>query len=130
MRASVSCFTNMLANLVKRLGDQIRRRRKPPNREFLEDIACLWKEFYAAKRDVKRRLATETSQAEILLRQADHQGFLRRCVEQGLLPAGAESFTVDEGAAFRSHYPTTGEPLGSRPLLISGGAFEMNRKRH
>lgn len=120
----------MLPNLVKRLGDQIKRRRKRPNQEFLEAIACLWTEFHAAKRDVRRRLATETGQAEMLLHEANRRGFLLLCVQEGLLPAGAESFTVDEGEGFRAHYPTTSEPLGSRPLLISGGAFEMNRKRH
>lgn len=98
---------------------------------WLESVAQLWRGYFTAKRDVTRRFDGCTLKAENILKVAKRRGILRLCIERGLLPADADDLHVDEGAAFRGkHYPTLEELSGDRPILISGGAFERNRRRH
>lgn len=86
--------------------------------------------IFAAKKHVVRRFASDTTKAEQILRMAKHRGILSICIERGMLPTHADLLNVDEGAAFRGNYATLEEKTGKRPLLVLGGAFEMDRRRH
>lgn len=108
-----------------------RRRRSRFDDAWLDCIAQLWRGFFTAKRDLARRFDGYTLRAEQILRTAERRGILRLCIERGLLPPDATDLRVDEGAVFRgNYYQTLSEPSGNRPILVSGGAFERNRRRH
>lgn len=118
--------------LVRMLEHDIHRRRRSRfDDAWLACIAELWRGFFTAKRDVTRRFDGHTLRAEQLLRTAERRGILQLCIERGLLPPDATDLHVDEGAVFRgNYYQTLSEPSGNRPILVSGGAFERNRRRH
>jgi hypothetical protein len=110
--------------------DISRRKTGKMDDAFLTNVSILCREYFQAKSNIIKRFSSNTTKAEQILRMAKHRGILKMCIMRGFLPPQAESLKVDEGAPFRGYYATLEDSTGNRPKLLSGGAFEMDRRRH
>src|SRR5689334_8237247 len=129
-RSSMTTKQNELARLVRALQGRIDRGRPRPRNDLLRLVAALWHEYQEARRSVIERLGEDTVKAGQILAVARRRGLLRLCIEQELLPAGAEEFQVSDGEAFKAHYATLAENPPTRTVMVAGGAMETNRRRH
>ena len=115
-----------LAEAVKKLWWPILERRTPSLKMLKEFVEMLKLEHYEWSKVPDNDLKNQ-QRAGYLASKAKQQGWIRQCVNQGLLPKNWNNWP-------RHNHELTQEEIDARCLgtsvwSVSGGAFERNRRK-
>ena len=99
--------------------------------DFFINVAKLNITIQKMKCGSLKHLPAELVAAEMLVSELKQNDlFCEEAVVIGRDPSKEIRKTPQKKPTKPYYYPTLDDPVEGRPLLISGGSFEMNRQRH